>query len=281
MLIHSFRTTDLSMETLQRLVHPELLSLAGQPHANVTMLGLEVVDDNVYHLTAIFGDDVQVSYALESEADVEHFKAVFGFWAAAMNRFHKEDGTYLIPMASIETAADMLIPLLKTTHKLVTRISDTAMFTDGADIVGYRVMNHVINHTGPNKELVQLREVLVPTSLQFGTTGHQDFDYWFPFLIVADEICFCGIVGSPVLIKALPEDDRNYQPRWTGRTFWLPTGDATIVYEGDNAVGKFEYEGDINRFVLTDTGAIPIHAPYLGYVENQNAPVDEPESVAE
>lgn len=276
MLQQSFRTKDFSIQTLEKVIHPELLELANQPHSNVEMVSLQISDDGVATVAALFVDDTQQSHILPEE-DVEHFKHVFNFFSKAMNRFHKPDGTYMVPIEAIETAGDIFIPLLKCSHVLVNRISDEAKFADDADIVGYRVMNHVVNHTGPNRELIQMREVLVPTSLGFGTTGRDEYDYWFPFLVVANEICFCGTIGSPVLIKSLPEDNPTYKNMWTGRTYWLPTGDAQIVYENDRAIGTFEYEGVVNRFALTDIGAIPQHAPYLGISSDPKVETPDPQ----
>ena len=275
MVSYSFRTVGLSIQTLEKVIYIDLLTAANQPHANVEMVTLSIDDDDVATLAALFNDESQ--HAVELTQDLaEHFLPIYQFFSAAMNRFSKPDGTYMVPIEAIETAGDLFIPLLKKSHKLVTRISKEAFDQEGAEIVGYRVMNHVVNHCGPNNELVQMHEVLVPCGLEFGTTGRADYDYWFPFMVVGDEICFCGITGSPTLIKNLPDDNPSYKNVWTGRQYWLPTGDAQIVYEGDNAVGTFEHGGAVNRFALTSTGAIPVYAPYLEYgeVETKEAVAD-------
>ena len=266
MVSYSFRTTGLSIQTLEKVIYIDLLAAADQPHSNVEMITLSIDDDDKAMLSALFSDESQHAVVLDAEL-AEHFLPIYKFFSMAMSRFSKPDGTFMVPVEAIETAGDLFIPLMKKSHKLVTRISNEAFDQEGADIVGYRVMNHVINHTGPHRELVQMREVLVPASLEFGTTGRDDYDYWFPFMVVGDEICFCSIVGSPTLIKNLPEDNPSYKNVWTGRTFWLPTGDAQITYDGDNAIGQFEHDGAVNRFALTDTGAIPLYAPYLGIGE--------------
>lgn len=270
MIKYSFPTAGLSLQTLERITHPIAMEDHGFSHSALESVAFYRDDTAPGVLEMRFKDvEGEVSYLLPDQEESDHFKAIYEFYSQAIATFIRPDGSEMIPMAAIETAADKFIPLIKCgTHKLVPYISNEALWSEGADIVGYRIMNHVMNHTGPNRNLVMLKEVLVPCSLSIGTTGREDYDYWFPFLLVANEICFCGTVGSSVLVNNLPVDNPEYANVWTGRVFWVPSAGAKIEYSGANAVGSFEFQGDVNKFALTDTGAVPIYAPYLGVGES-------------